>query len=80
MCLFKSIIDEIYHTYKAQVHDQKATLIDFDSNLHRTRYNALLWNYDNHEVMTGVVIHNEDPPKKMRPFVDLDSFEKVNMY
>uniref|UniRef100_M1C4R9 Ulp1 protease family, C-terminal catalytic domain containing protein n=1 Tax=Solanum tuberosum TaxID=4113 RepID=M1C4R9_SOLTU len=58
---------------------QSIPLTNFDVNLHRSRYGALLWNYGNQKASSGSVSDNEDPHKPRNTFVDSDGIEKINI-
>ncbi|KAH0706252.1 hypothetical protein KY285_010758 [Solanum tuberosum] len=58
---------------------QSIPLANFDANLHRSRYGALLWNYGNQKASSGSVSDNEDPHKPRNTFVDSDGIEKINI-
>ncbi|WMV47148.1 hypothetical protein MTR67_040533 [Solanum verrucosum] len=58
---------------------QSLPLANFDVNLHRSRYGALLWNYGNQKASSGSVSDNEDPYKPRNTFVDSDGIEKINI-
>ncbi|XP_049354503.1 uncharacterized protein LOC125819027 [Solanum verrucosum] len=58
---------------------QSLPLANFDVNLHRSRYGALLWNYGNQKASSGSVSDNEDPYKPRNMFVDSDGIEKINI-
>ncbi|KAH0634353.1 hypothetical protein KY284_037139 [Solanum tuberosum] len=58
---------------------QSIPLANFDANLHRSRYSALLWNYGNQKASSGLVSDNEDPHKPRNTFVDSDGIEKINI-
>ncbi|XP_059277537.1 uncharacterized protein LOC132031571 [Lycium ferocissimum] len=50
---------------------------DFDVNLLRTRYGALLWNYGMRKQEDEAISHNEAPPKLVRPNIHSDICEKI---
>ncbi|XP_060208521.1 uncharacterized protein LOC132635927 [Lycium barbarum] len=50
---------------------------DFDANLLRTRYGALLWSYAMRKQEDEAISDNEAPPKLVRPNIHSDICEKI---